>query len=338
MNRGKFVLVTISTALLAVLAVLITGEAEYVSGNSPVIEDPSLCKTNCSQPYDIEHGSQWMKKKSEGPLFTVYKPNVSGWADSRGVPPFKVRTNGKGLREDPFPTEKPANTTRILVIGDSFTYGLGVNRSERFTDIVETRLDGELPQQNIQVINAGVSGYGMKDYYLFLKHRGVEYEPDIVVISFIGSDWYSNENISATLRKAKKDVDDEYGSRLGEAERNEKVKERLYELHDRYLEQGDMEDSSFGYMNDIKQLAKSRGIEPVYYAIGKIGRDKPREFVDSWAERHNGTVFYAPDEFRQNHGEEVRLSEWDKHPNPRGHQIIAEGLYPVLERKLSDRE
>ena len=64
-------------------------------------------------------------------------PNFAGVVST---PDFAVgyRTNSRGLRDREYPLEKPAGKTRILALGDSFTFGHGIAYGERFTDILES--------------------------------------------------------------------------------------------------------------------------------------------------------------------------------------------------------
>ena len=110
---------------------------------------------------------------------------VIGW---RNIPNWEATTfgreltiNSKGLRDREYPYEKPAGTSRILVLGDSFAWGYGVADDEIFTEILEGILQGTSPRW--EVLNAGVSGWGTDQEYLFLVREGFKYSPNIVVLA-----------------------------------------------------------------------------------------------------------------------------------------------------------
>ena len=68
---------------------------------------------------------------------------------------YTVKTNGSGFRCDHEVTpEKPADTYRIVLFGDSFTAGDGVHNRQRYGDLLEQRFPG------LQVLNFGQSGTG----------------------------------------------------------------------------------------------------------------------------------------------------------------------------------
>jgi lysophospholipase L1-like esterase len=106
------------------------------------------------------------------------KPNAEGifvMPDSRTF----VKINSKGLRDKEYSYEKPDGIKRIVVLGDSFTWGYGVEDKDRFTEILEDSL-----LNNYEVINMGVSGYGTDQELLTLETEGVKYNPDLVIVAF----------------------------------------------------------------------------------------------------------------------------------------------------------
>jgi lysophospholipase L1-like esterase len=85
------------------------------------------------------------------------KPNVDMPAANNFVyPGVTVRTNSLGLRDDPPDSWR---TKRILIVGDSNTFGFGVNSEQTFVK----RLEGVLriSEPEISVINGGVPGYNV---------------------------------------------------------------------------------------------------------------------------------------------------------------------------------
>ncbi len=93
--------------------------------------------------------------------------------------------NSRGLRDEEYPYQKPEGTYRILVLGDSFTYGDGVQRSEAFPEILESLLK---EHGSFEVINTGVTGYGLTQETLYYETEGYKYEPDLVMLVFFHND------------------------------------------------------------------------------------------------------------------------------------------------------
>jgi hypothetical protein len=89
--------------------------------------------------------------------------------------PIHVKHNSLGLRDIELGTSgKP----RILFIGDSFVWGNDVEAEERFTDLLRKALP------NYDIVNAGVSGYGTDQEYLWLKRLWDRIQPAVVVLMF----------------------------------------------------------------------------------------------------------------------------------------------------------
>jgi hypothetical protein len=83
--------------------------------------------------------------------------------------------NSLGFRDIEF--ERDARPT-MLFIGDSFVWGVDAEASERFTDLLRSRLS------NTAIVNAGVSGYGTDQEYLLLQRIWPTFRPAVVVLLF----------------------------------------------------------------------------------------------------------------------------------------------------------
>ncbi|MEW6741377.1 MAG: hypothetical protein AB1486_01345 [Planctomycetota bacterium] len=89
--------------------------------------------------------------------------------------PVEYRINSKGLRDDETSYEKPAGVFRIVIAGDSTVFGYGVPIEQHFTKLIEGYLKG------VEVINMGISGFGVDQELLFLRTEGFRYQPDLVI-------------------------------------------------------------------------------------------------------------------------------------------------------------
>lgn len=104
------------------------------------------------------------------------KPNASGTFRTVDFSSW-VQLNSRGLRAPEITYENPSQERRILVLGDSFAWGFGVNADERFTETLQSELN------NTTVINAGCSGYGTDQELLFYRSEGKKYSADTVVVA-----------------------------------------------------------------------------------------------------------------------------------------------------------
>jgi len=132
----------------------------------------------------------------------VYYADVGDAGDpSRATHIAVARINSLGLRGEDFPSEKPAGTSRILFVGDSFTFGEGVQDDETFASVLQERLRSEAGDgdRRTQVINAGVSGYNTQDEVRYLERKWLALEPDTVVLVFYLNDAYDETRFAALI-------------------------------------------------------------------------------------------------------------------------------------------
>lgn len=98
-----------------------------------------------------------------------------------------IRINGLGYRGDAFQAAK-GNAKRVLVIGDSFTFGWGVDNEHTYPAQLQKQLGARV--SGVEVINAGFAAcYSPDTYYLYLKQEGLALKPDLIVVGlFVGND------------------------------------------------------------------------------------------------------------------------------------------------------
>ena len=109
------------------------------------------------------------------------KANYNAEAVYGGIT-YQIQTNEKHLRRAKnLPYEKPENTFRILCLGDSILFGFGANNEETFTYYLEKILNKKFRGTTFEVINAAAPGWGLLEYYLFLKNEGYKYSPDLII-------------------------------------------------------------------------------------------------------------------------------------------------------------
>jgi hypothetical protein len=163
---GKLLLLV---AALTMGALLCEGLVRYLFGEQPkfprrVVEGPFGLRIN--QP-----GAHYRHRSAD--------VNVS------------FRINAAGLRADrEYVYGHPPGTTRIVFLGDSFTVGYEVDIEDCFTSVVERELRSR--GHSVEALNAGVSGFGTAEEYLYLERDLIRYSPDVVVLSFYGNDLVDN--------------------------------------------------------------------------------------------------------------------------------------------------
>jgi len=106
-----------------------------------------------------------------------------------------VQINSDGLRDAEHAVEKPDNTLRIAILGDSYAEAMQVPVEQAFWRVMQDELQDcpGLAGKQVEVINFGVSGFGTVQELLTLKHKVWKYSPDIVLLAFLtGNDVRNN--------------------------------------------------------------------------------------------------------------------------------------------------
>lgn len=122
---------------------------------------------------------------------------------------WHVQTNTRGFRSPEFSMQREPGTIRIVMLGDSSTFGWGVEASEGYPAQLRAALAERLrvPLERVEVINLGVPGYSSFQGLILLQRLGLALAPDLVVWSFLSNDGAATgENDEAT-----------YAHRLGPA-------------------------------------------------------------------------------------------------------------------------
>ena len=144
----------IAIATLALIEILLR-----MTGPRILREDAS--ERSLTYSYDAELG--WAPKPNSSSTVTTRERTI------------QVRHNSRGLRDielerDPRPT--------MLFLGDSMVWGVDAEADERFTDLLRSRIS------QYKTVNAGVSGFGTDQEFLWLQRIWLEFEPTVVVLTF----------------------------------------------------------------------------------------------------------------------------------------------------------
>ncbi len=104
---------------------------------------------------------------------------------------YTLVLNSKGFRDKEHTFEKPVSKKRILILGDSFTFGFNVKFEDTFPRVLETTLG-----PNYEVLSLAVPGYSTDQEFLLFYNEGLKYEPDIVILALFLDDIFNNGNIA----------------------------------------------------------------------------------------------------------------------------------------------
>ena len=120
----------------------------------------------------------FIQESNNSRLAYELKPNSQGYIYDK-----KVEINQNGERGKLYPYGKPKETTRIVFIGDSITFGFGSLINESYPYLVEDSLNKKYTNR-FEAIDLGVYSYNTVQQVESLKVKGLRYSPDIVVVGF----------------------------------------------------------------------------------------------------------------------------------------------------------
>jgi lysophospholipase L1-like esterase len=261
------------------------------------------------------------------PLVRTLRPGF----DYRGS--FVSHVNALGLRGDETLEAKPPGTFRVLFVGDSVTFGLGVDDALCFPALVQQELRAE-GRDDVEVLNGGCPGWDGVQEAHWLKSRGLALAPDLVLVVFVPNDLpvdFAPEELARreTLRAT-------WAWRFFDSSTLDwlRLKHLLWHFYFLKLQRDGALEGALGMadagkdvgskeayllvLDRMRKMSEARGAKLAVLA----GFDRPwlREHCatasipyESWL---GGDLPTTPDEYR--------LSATDAHPNAAGHRGLAE--------------
>ncbi|MDO8487503.1 MAG: hypothetical protein Q7S45_04365 [Candidatus Curtissbacteria bacterium] len=152
-------------------------------------------------------------KKKDTYLYTAFIPNsrcsykTKEWSATYVI-------NSLGFRDFEYSLDKPNNTYRILIMGDSFFEGVGVDIENTAGKILERKIkqNSKLP---VEVIQVGTAGWSPLLEYLYLVKFGIKFHPDLVIQTINATDFKDEYFFDSHLTpEAKKILQSEESSDL----------------------------------------------------------------------------------------------------------------------------
>jgi len=129
-----------------------------------------------------------------------FKPNASMQATQAEFS-VKININSAGYRDKEFSLFKDAATTRIALVGDSFTFGTGVSFGERSSDLLEKLL--RKSGHKVETFSFGIPDTETEEHTYLLSHEIARYHPDIVLLMFyVGNDIIDNLKVQQGVAKS----------------------------------------------------------------------------------------------------------------------------------------
>lgn len=270
-----------------------------------------------------------------------------------------VQTNPRekmSFRGKEYSIEKPGDTLRIVCLGDSTTWGQGVQRFEdTYPGVLNTMLSRDEGEKQFEVINAGVPGYSSFQGLRFLKKYILKLSPDIITVRFFANDISDNLKIGTTMTDREYWIERENkksGSKififlqdaLPESKVISDIKKIFFDLKIKFkLVKPKKRVPLNEYIYNLKEIARvardnnmkvffiyetlatgytSRDMasrHPYFKALKLVSEEEDVRLIDpitSFVDEKHGDLFF----------DEI-------HPTPQGHRIIAEEILKALKNE-----
>lgn len=263
----------------------------------------------------------------------------------------QVRLNAQGFRDVEVTTKKPKNIFRVLVLGDSFTFGVGVSDFEK---IYSRQLESLLRAsgRDVEVVTRAMPGWSSFDEYQYMKNTGFAYEPDLVVVGYVMNDPDHPDILERNYTPARGfviwgrfDAALILGSRLynlvwtrwNRALERFGVKETYsaweHRFHDPTREPWQRETQTLQDLSREISASGAKGvlvILPVFSDFEQYDFAQEHAQVREAAERAGFLVMDMLPEFFGRRARDFWVYPIDPHPNEEAQGIFAQGLYKFL--------
>jgi len=258
--------------------------------------------------------------------------------------------NAAGYRGGLVSPVKPPGTKRIIGIGDSTMFGLGVADADSYLRQLENMMRAEgVP---VEVVNLAVAGYNSEQELEVLRARGLALEPDLVVLGYDHNDAKAIPN-----RNPRGALPDDYGRNRLHSELVRYLMRKLYlaaefSFHrrvDGHVTGGPAWDRHLQALGAFGDTLRASGIPVVVVVydawIQREEKPSSRHYrrlharLDQVWRQHGFRVVDCYDLFQEHMRAEgrgdtqdlwVSIPLRDGHPNPRGHRMIATALCGLI--------
>jgi lysophospholipase L1-like esterase len=281
-----------------------------------------------------------VKQRSSNPLMShEHAPNRE--ARLMGV---DVTTGSQGLRDRDYPFEKGAREHRILVLGDSLTFGWGVPVERTYPKALERMLNSGASSETVyQVINAGVGNYNTVQEVSYFKERGIRYRPDEVILGFYINDaepiptpqdgWLARTSYLYVLASSGWDSFlRNFGAKVGYADY----------YRDLYTEQNAGWQACQRALEELIEMCQRQQIPlrivllpELHFPNGEYPFASIHDLVAAVGKRHGVATLDLQRAFTGHDPKSLWVSLGDAHPNEKAMDIIATEIYRAMSEKRS---
>ncbi len=241
-----------------------------------------------------------------------------------------VDISDQGLRDRHYRQSKPDNTFRIACIGDSFTFGLGVEQIDFYPALLTELCKADSSDTNYECMNFGVISYSLDQYLATIQKKAMAFHPDLVIVGFCSND-VSPVDSMVVQEKCELIYPYQYFHAF-KCYSIQLVKRALYPIlvKSRYYDVDSPEKVSLlqNAFHDFQQLSQDTGIPIVFFYLSHYPVDA--QGVQTIADEKNIPFHDLSQFFTGQNPMQFCISRVDPHPNALAHQIYANQMFRYL--------
>jgi hypothetical protein len=244
---------------------------------------------------------------------------------------------------------KKSDTFRIIIVGDSFTYGEGVSEEESYPRKLESLLKNDY---RVEVFNFGVMGFQSEDIVDIIEKYVPQFQTDLIIYGVCFNDFLPKEMsvyknnmayeipISSGIKKyfyqnllTAKVVAKGYDSLLMKLHlRDDFINDILKNFHN-YQDR---------FLNDVTKINKTAWQNTGHPVVAMVLNQNP--YTNGWNYRLTFLTENILSKARvdlvsslgyvhQYNGQNLTVNKWEAHPGAKAHAIFAQELYKHINQK-----
>lgn len=245
------------------------------------------------------------------------------------------QTNGMGFRTPEATLEKPADTYRILVFGSSNTMGYGVNNSEMYTRHLERFLNAWVgPSMRVEVVNLAVAGDSPTRRLARMQKEAGRWQADwLLCDASVLDPWLEDNHIHTVVQRG---LPVPYPFVAAAVRRSGvTAADSLEVFRDKFRDESERLLANVYAAWSAEAARIQVPLSVIILPRGDSKAKSPRVFqlIRSLCTQNGLDYIDISGAFDHMEVDEFRVSDWDKHPNARGHQAMFEALRDELLRR-----
>ena len=284
----------------------------------------------------------------------LYYDTTNSYGYSAGSVKFielHVQLNEYGFRDINHKVEKPENTKRVVVLGDSYTFGAGIrNVNNTYPRKLEKLLN---EKGNFEVLSFAIGGFDTYKELEVLKNYSLKYDPDFIVIGYALNDFlnvyfpadekrncfqpllgyflrfrsyfyfFIEHNIDKVCRAFSSYSYEDYLASLPSSEKNREYNEQAF--------------------SEIALIAKEKDIPVVVMIIPIINDFEDykflghHKFIHEIGSKYEFIVIDLLDYYEEHDASDLYVNSDDSHINELGHEIASEKLFEIFEENYLEQ-